>query len=64
MIAWLMTVAVALFVGRIVWAEVRCGRRNHAFLSKIDQDIEALRSQVIVTYKSRHGADPIQTDKT
>lgn len=58
MIGWIMTGVLLLFVVRIVWAEIKCGRKHHDFLSKIDEEITALNSQVTTTYRSRLGRDP------
>jgi hypothetical protein len=58
MIGWVMTGVLLLIVMRIVWAEIKCGRKSHAFLSKIDQDITNLNNRVTTTYKSRLSRNP------
>jgi hypothetical protein len=58
MIGWIMTGVLLLVVARIVWAEVKCGRKSHDFLSKINQDITTLHSQATTTYRSKFGRDP------
>lgn len=64
MISWIVTFVVVALVGRIVWAEVKCGRRSRDFLSKLNSDITHIHSRASITYRARYGKDPEQADKT
>jgi len=56
--SWIMTGVLAFVVGVIVWAEIRCGRRNKIFQAMIDPEIDTLKTNAISKYRERFGKDP------
>lgn len=64
MLVWIITAAVVLVVGRIVYLEVRCGRRNTMFLDKTDAQIASFKEQATERYRAKFGRDPTDTFKT
>lgn len=58
MIAWVVTGILALLVMRIVWIEVKCGRRTHDALSKTDAEINIIKQSATESYRAKFGKDP------
>ena len=58
MTTWIITGVLALLVGLIVYAEIRCGRRTKHFLEAISPEIDALNSSVLRKYRAKYGKDP------
>lgn len=58
MLTWIITGILVLFVGLIIYAEIRCGRRAKDFLETISPEIEALNDSVLRKYRAIHGKDP------
>ena len=63
MLAWIVTTATVLVVGWIVYLEIRCGRRNTAFLDKTDQEIASVKQLATDRYRAKFGRDPTDTFK-
>lgn len=57
---WIITGVLALVVGLIVWAEIRCGRRYKVFQAKIDPEIDALKTSVVNKYREKFGKEPTE----
>ena len=58
MISWLVTVLLAAVVARIVWIEVKFGRKSNIALASTNEQIEAIKLNVTESYRSKFGKDP------
>ena len=58
MISWIATVALALIVIRIVWVEVKFGRRSNTALASTNEQIESIKRNVTEKYREKYGKDP------
>ena len=64
MISWIVTIALALAVARIVWVEVKCGRKFKVNLASTNEQIEAIKRSATETYRAKFGKDPTGTFPT
>jgi hypothetical protein len=60
---WVITAALALFVVRIVYLEVHCGRRSREFLDRTNAQIDTFKREATVRYREKFGRDPTDTFK-
>lgn len=58
MISWLVTISLAIVVVRIVWIEVKCGRKTKTALASTNEQIEAIKQSAVQTYRAKFGKDP------
>lgn len=58
MISWIVTGILALAVLRIVWVEVKCGRKFKGNLASTNEQIESIKRNVTETYRAKYGKDP------
>ena len=58
MISWVITGILALAVLRIVWVEVKCGRKFKGNLASTNEQIESIKRSVTETYRAKFGRDP------
>jgi cytochrome b len=58
MISWIITIALALLVARIVWTEVKCGRKFKTNLASTNEQIESIKKHATTTYRAKFGRDP------
>lgn len=59
--SWLITIVLTLFIGRIIYVEVLCGRRSKAFLKKTTEEIQKIHAQATASYRAKFGRDPTGT---
>lgn len=64
MISWVVTVVLALVVARIIWIEVKCGRKFKGALVSTNEQIESIKQNVTATYRAKYGRDPTGTYET
>jgi hypothetical protein len=64
MISWVITGILALMVARIVWIEVRHGRKVKSDLTSTNEQIESIKRNVTETYRAKFGKDPTGTFPT
>ncbi len=64
MISWIITGILALAVVRIVWVEVKCGRKFKGNLNSTNEQIESIKKSVTETYRAKYGRDPTGTFET
>lgn len=58
MISWIATVTLALVVLRIVWVEVKCGRKSNTALTSTNEQIESIKRSATERYRAKYGKDP------
>lgn len=58
MISWVITGILALVVARIVWIEVKCGRKFKGTLVSTNEQIESIKQHVTETYRAKYGREP------
>lgn len=58
MIVWITTVFLALMVARIIYLEVRDGRRSRVAQEITRVQIDTLKNKAIVRYQTKFGRDP------
>lgn len=58
MISWIATITLALVVARIVWVEVKCGRKSKTALASTNEQIESIKRNVTEKYREKYGKDP------
>lgn len=58
MLSWIITAALAVFFGWIIFVEVKCGRRSKEFLAKTNEEINTLGRNATRTYRAKFGRDP------
>lgn len=58
MISWIATIALALVVARIVWIEIKCGRKSKTALASTNEQIESIKRNVTEKYRAKYGKDP------
>lgn len=58
MISWIATIALALVVARIVWVEVKYGRKSTSALTTTNEQIETIKRNVTERYREKFGKDP------
>ena len=64
MISWIVTGVLALAVLRIVWVEVKCGRKFKVNLATTNEQIESIKRNATETYRTKFGKDPTGTFPT
>lgn len=64
MISWVVTLALAVVVARIVWVEVKCGRKFKDSLATTNEQIESIKRNATETYRAKFGRDPTGTYPT
>lgn len=60
MISWFATIVLALVVARIVWVEVKCGRKTKTALASTNEQIERIKHNATVRYRAKYGRDPTE----
>jgi len=63
MISWAFTAILALLIFRIVWVEVKCGRRFKGALANTNEQIEEIKRSATANYRAKFGRDPTDTFK-
>ena len=58
MTSWFVTVALALIVARIIWVEVKCGRKTKSALATTNAQIESIKRSATEKYRAKFGKDP------
>lgn len=58
MTTWIITGLLVAIIARVVYAEIRHGRRTKNFLEHISPEIEALNDSVTRKYRAKYGKDP------
>lgn len=58
MTTWIITGLLIVVIARVVYAEVKHGRRTKDFLENISPEIEALNNSVARKYRAKFGKDP------
>ena len=61
MISWIITGVLALAVARIIWVEVKCGRRFKGALATTNEQIETIKRSATANYRAKFGRDPTGT---
>ena len=64
MISWVITGLLALAVIRIVWVEVKCGRKFKGALASTNEQIESIKRNATEAYRAKFGRDPTGTFET
>lgn len=57
-ISWATTVVLALLIVRIVWIEVKCGRKSKDTLASTNEQIETIKRSATERYRAKFGKDP------
>jgi hypothetical protein len=60
-ISWIITGILALAIIRIVWVEVKCGRRFKGTLANTNEQIEEIKRSATANYRAKFGRDPTGT---
>ncbi len=61
MISWIVTGVLALVIARVVWIEVKCGRRFKGALATTNAQIDAIKQSATANYRAKFGRDPTGT---
>lgn len=61
MISWIITGILALVIARVIWVEVKCGRRFKGALATTNAQIEAIKQSATANYRAKFGRDPTGT---
>lgn len=61
MISWIITIVLALLIVRIVWVEVKCGRKFKGALATTNAQIESIKQSATANYRAKFGRDPTGT---
>lgn len=61
MISWIITGVLALAIVRIIWVEVKCGRRFKGALATTNAQIEEIKLSATANYRAKFGRDPTDT---
>lgn len=56
--SWIITGVLVLFLARIVYLEVICGRKSKEFLRNANEQIHDLRRRATESYRAKFGRDP------
>jgi hypothetical protein len=62
-ISWIITGVLALLVARIIWVEVKCGRKFKGALATTNAQIEEIKQSATANYRAKFGRDPTDTFK-
>jgi|JI10StandDraft_1071094.scaffolds.fasta_scaffold61846_3 hypothetical protein len=57
-LSWIVTGLIIVLVARLIWVEVRQGRRIEHRLSKTNAEIDSVKHSALATYQARFGKDP------
>ena len=61
MTSWIITGILALAIARIIWIEVKCGRRFKGTLAATNAQIETIKRSATESYRAKYGRDPTGT---
>jgi hypothetical protein len=60
-ISWSATITLALIIARIMWVEIKCGRKNKSALSSTSEQINSIKQSATERYRAKFGRDPTGT---
>lgn len=63
-ISWGITLVLGLAIARIVWIEIKCGRRHKSVLSSTNEQINSIKMSVTERYREKFGRDPTGSFET